>query len=117
MKLLTLRTEIKTKALEVLSPSDGHRFGGAVTGDDGDETRVVCVLLEKQHSGSEGVSFHDPNARDYLCDGTFLSYSQDEADGGHSGRGHDFGAVGHQVQQRGHDALRSVVKLVTQDGR
>lgn len=76
MKLLTLRTEIKTKALEVLSPSDGHRFGGAVTGDDGDETRVVCVLLEKQHSGSEGVSFHDPNTRDYLCDGTFFSLTR-----------------------------------------
>lgn len=47
----------------------------------------------------------------------FFSYSQNEADGGHSGCGHDFGAVGHQVQQRGHDALGSMVKLVTQDGR
>lgn len=61
---------MRTKAREVLSPSDGHRFGGAVTGDDGDETRVVRVLLEKVHSGSEGVSVHDPNTGDYLCDGT-----------------------------------------------
>lgn len=42
------------------------------------------------------------------------SHPQDEADGGHSRRGHDFGTVGHEVQQRGHDALRPVVKLVTQ---
>lgn len=43
------------------------------------------------------------------------SYPQDEADGGHARRGHDFGTVGHEVEQRGHDALRSMVKLVTQD--
>lgn len=40
-------------------------------------------------------------------------YPEDEADGGHSRCGHDFGTVGHEVQQGGHDALRSVVKLVT----
>lgn len=45
------------------------------------------------------------------------SHPQDEADGGHSRRGHDFGTVGHEVQQRGHDALRPVVKLVTQQWR
>lgn len=26
------------------SPSDSHRLGGTVAGDDRDETRVVCVL-------------------------------------------------------------------------
>lgn len=41
-------------------------------------------------------------------------YPEDEADDGHSRRGHDFSTVGHKVQQYGHDALRSVVKLVTQ---
>lgn len=43
-----------------------------------------------------------------------MSYPEDEADGGHSRCGHDFGTVGHKVQQCGHDALCSVVKLVTQ---
>lgn len=45
------------------------------------------------------------------------SYPQDDADGGHPGRGHDLGAVGHQVEQRGHDALGAVVELVAQEGR
>lgn len=43
------------------------------------------------------------------------SYPEDEANGGHSRRGHDFGTVGHQVEQRGHDALRSMVELVAQN--
>lgn len=43
------------------------------------------------------------------------SHPEDEADGGHSRRGHDFGAVGHEVEQDGHDALCSVVKLVPED--
>jgi len=43
--------------------------------------------------------------------GTRTPYPEDEADGGHSGRGHDLGAVGHEAQQRGHDALRAVVEL------
>ena len=43
-----------------------------------------------------------------------MSYPEDEADGDHPGCGHDFGAVGHEVQQSGHDALCSVVKLVSQ---
>ena len=30
------------------SPPDGHRFGGTVAGDDGDETRVVCVLQNRE---------------------------------------------------------------------
>lgn len=42
--------------INVLSPSDCHWFGRAVTGDDGDETRVVCVLEDKEESPK--VSFH-----------------------------------------------------------
>jgi len=41
-------------------------------------------------------------------------YPEDETNGGHPGRGHDLGAVGHQVEQRGHDALGAVVKLVAE---
>lgn len=32
------------------SPSDSHRFGGTVAGDDGDEARVMCVL-QKHRTG------------------------------------------------------------------
>lgn len=42
------------------------------------------------------------------------TYSENEADDHHSGRGHDFGAVGHQVEQRGHDAFSPVVKFIPQ---
>lgn len=41
-------------------------------------------------------------------------YPENEADDGRARRGHDLGTVGHEVQQRGHDALCRVVKLVTQ---
>lgn len=36
--------------MELLAPSDGHRLGGAVAGDDGDEARVVCVLRGKRQT-------------------------------------------------------------------
>lgn len=45
-----LRSEV------LLLPSDCHRFGRAVTGDDGDETRVVCVLEDRAHGGSSQVA-------------------------------------------------------------
>lgn len=45
-----------------------------------------------------------------------LTHPEDEADGGHPRRGHDLGAVGHEVQQDGHDALGAVVELVPQQG-
>lgn len=44
----------------------------------------------------------------------WMSYSENEADDGRPRRGHDFGTVGHKVEQRGHDALCCVIKLVTQ---
>lgn len=101
----------------VLSPSDRHRLGGAVTGDDGDETRVVSVLSDTRGQ-QRGVSHRRPiTGAGGLKAGGRGSYPQDEADGGHPGRGHDLGAVGHQVEQRGHDALGAVVELVAQDGR
>lgn len=43
-------------SVKVLLPSDCYWFGSAVTGDDGDETWIVCVLEEK-----EKVSFR------YFC--------------------------------------------------
>lgn len=46
-----------------------------------------------------------------------MSYSENEADDGRPGRGHDLGAVGHKVEQRGHDALCCMIKLVTQQRR
>lgn len=42
------------------------------------------------------------------------AHPENEADDGGAGRGHDFGAVGHEVEQYGHDALCCVVELVTQ---
>lgn len=45
------------------------------------------------------------------------SYSEDEADDGRPRRGHDFGTVGHKVEQRGHDALCCMIKLVAQQRR
>lgn len=65
--------------------------------------------LATNHVGPTTEGFQKPGGRD--------SYPQDEADGGHPGRGHDLGAVGHQVEQRWHDALGAVVELVAQDGR
>lgn len=38
------------------SPSDSHRFGGTVAGDDGDETWVVCVLPKAKKTASEQAS-------------------------------------------------------------
>ena len=38
------------------------------------------------------------------------TYSKDETDGGHAGGGHDFGTVGDQVEEGGHDSLRCVVE-------
>lgn len=43
-----------------------------------------------------------------------VSYSENEADDGNPGRGHDLGTVGHEVEQRGHDALCCMVELVAQ---
>lgn len=42
------------------------------------------------------------------------SYPENEADDGRPRRGHDFGTVGHKVEQSGHDALCCMIKLVTQ---
>lgn len=98
----------------ILLPSDRHRLGGAVTCDDGDETRVVSVLSDRRGQ-QRGVGNHHPIMAEDLKTGGWGSYPQDEADGGHSGRGHDLGAVGHQVEKRGHDALSAVVELVAQE--
>lgn len=38
------------------------------------------------------------------------AYSEDEADCGHAWRGHDFGTVGNQVKEGGHDGLGCVVE-------
>lgn len=45
------------------------------------------------------------------------SYSEDEADGGHARRGHDFGTVGHQVEEGRHDGLGGVVEAAAQHRR
>lgn len=52
--------------------------------------------------------------RKHINSPLWMSYPEDEADGSHSRRGNDFGTVGHKVQQCGHDALSSVVKLSAQ---
>lgn len=43
------------------------------------------------------------------------TYSEDEADGGHAGGGHDFGTVGDQVEESWHDGLRRVVEAAAED--
>lgn len=48
----------------ILSPSDRHRLGGAVTGDDGDETRVVSVLSDRRGQ-QRAVSGHGPIAEGF----------------------------------------------------
>lgn len=45
------------------------------------------------------------------------TYSEDEADGGHAGGGHDFGTVGDQVEEDRHGGLRSVVKPTAEHQR
>lgn len=45
------------------------------------------------------------------------TYSEDEADGGHAGGGHDFGTVGDQVEQNGHGGLGRVVEAAAQHRR
>lgn len=75
----------------------------------------VCAGRQRGKSKSQlSLFLFCSHMKRILCS---TSHPQDEADGGHSRRGHDFGTVGHEVQQRGHDALRPVVKLVTQQWR
>lgn len=74
------------------------------------------MLEEDQHSRISS-SHLSQLQRNHINPLFLVPYPQDEADGGHSRRGHDFGTVGHEIQQRGHDALCSVVKLVAQDRR
>lgn len=45
------------------------------------------------------------------------TYSEDEADGGHSGGGHDFGTVGDQVEEDRHDGLCRVVEATAEHRR
>lgn len=45
------------------------------------------------------------------------TYSEDEADGGHARRGHDFGTVGDQVEENGHDGLCGVVEATAEHQR
>lgn len=94
------------KALQ--SPSHSHGFGGTIAGDDGDETRVVCVL-EKREKG-----FKSKEALFLVTIYQFDSYSEDETDGSHPGGGHDFGTVGDQVEQDGHGGLGSMVEAAAE---
>lgn len=45
------------------------------------------------------------------------TYSEDEADGGHAGGGHDFGTVGDQVEEDRHDGLCRVVEATAEHRR
>lgn len=45
------------------------------------------------------------------------TYSEDEADGGHAGGGHHFGAVGDQVEEDRHGGFRRVVEPAAEHGR
>lgn len=45
------------------------------------------------------------------------TYSEDEADGGHAGGGHDFGTVGDQVEEDRHGGLCRVVEPAAEHRR
>lgn len=45
------------------------------------------------------------------------AYSEDEADGGHAGGGHDFGTVGNQVEEDRHGGLCRVVEAAAEHRR
>lgn len=57
-----------------------------------------------------------PSSRRQRDEGA-ATYSEDEADGGHAGGGHDFGTVGDQVEQDGHGGLGRVVEAAAQHRR
>lgn len=39
-------------------PSDSYRLGGAVAGDDGDESREVCVLITKNKTNKNNFYYN-----------------------------------------------------------
>ena len=74
----------------------------------------MCLLEPEKDNGEYGLVGSCVCVCVRECVRVCVAHPQDEADGDHPRRGHDLGAVGHQVEERGHDALRPVVKLVAQ---
>lgn len=66
---------------------------------------------------TSGVTFLQAEVSKCALEVAWRTYPENEPDDGRARRGHDFGAVGHEVEQRGHDALRCVIKLVAQQRR
>lgn len=84
---------------------------------------VICARVKRRSPSAKSLG---PISFDFIR--TLLSsgrqwyegaatYSEDEADDGHAGGGHDFGTVGDQVEQDGHGGLGRMVEAAAQHRR